>query len=116
MGKLMGFFANILGLSPEKVKGKCISLYEDAKRQRPQKSTRDCLKIILLTKPPFDYQLDNIIEKILDEYGKIESLSEFISKSRNNKGLWESRKRNLERGQVQERNRLFFAEFWGQPK
>lgn len=109
----MGFLASLFGVSPEKVKKTCLSVYAIAKRKRPGKPDRDCLKIVLLTKPPFDYQLDVVIEKTLDEFSDIDTLSEFISKSGRNQSLWESRRRNLKDGKIKERNKTFFVEFWG---
>lgn len=109
-----GFFSNLFGISEEKIKGACVSIYEKAKSARPDKTERDYLKIVLLTKPPFDYQHDSVIEGIIDEYAtNIEELSEYIVSFGNDKQLWQLRKANLKhlRG-IKERNIKFFKEFW----
>ena len=117
----MGFFGNLFGLSEEKVRKTCILLYEKTRDLRPEKPVRDCLKIVLLTKPPFDYQHDRVIEMFLDEYTNIDELADYISivgsKDPLSKDyvrrMFESRARNLKRLNVKERNKLFFVEFWG---
>ena len=109
----MGFFAKLFSVSDEKVKKKCISLYEKIRKRRPEKSVRDCLKVVLLTKPPFDYQCSAVIELILEECTDIEKVAEYISELGRTKSLWESRDRNLKSFNVKDRNKLFFAEFWG---
>ena len=109
----MGFFGNLFGLSDEKVKKKCISLYEKTRGLQPEKSVRDSLKIVLLTKPPFDYQHNMVIEDILEECTDIDKLAEYISKFGRMDSLWNNRARNLKLLNVKDRNKLFFAEFWG---
>jgi hypothetical protein len=79
------------------------------------------LKIVLLTKPPFDYQHDSMIDMILNECPDIDNLALFISTiaskepkwKGNTRGLWKCRAINLKRFNFKERNKLFFAEFWG---
>lgn len=95
-------------------KEQCFSLYNEAKKQKPDKSKKDYLKLVLLTKPPFDYQLDNVIEKTLNDFKTIEDLADFIADIPKNDYLWESRKRNLQeyKQKLSFRNNLFFEEFW----
>lgn len=91
----------------------CISLYNEAKKKRPDKEEYEYLKLILLTKPPFDYQLDSVIEAILKDFKSIEELSNMITKiSKDN--LWQSRSRNskLYKNKLEERNKSFFKKFW----
>ena len=95
-------------------RGGCIRLYNEAKEKRPGKSERDYLKIVLLTKPPFDYQLDVVIDETLKNFKSIEDLSDFIANIPKDDYLWESRTRNLKiyREKLEKRNQLFFKEFW----
>jgi hypothetical protein len=95
-------------------RGGCISLYHEAKRRKSGKAEREYLKLILLTKPPFDYQLDSVIEETLREFKSIEDLSDFITDIPKDDCLWESRTRNLKiyREKLEKRNQLFFKEFW----
>ncbi len=92
----------------------CLSIYKKAKKKRPNKTERDYLKIVLLTKPPFDYQLDKIIESILDECETIDELSSYIEMTQKDKNLWSNRERNLdileEKGK--NRNEQFLIGFW----
>jgi len=92
----------------------CLSIYKKAKKKRPNKTERDYLKIVLLTKPPFDYQLDKIIESILDECETIDELSSYIEMTQKDKNLWSNRERNLdileEKGK--NRNEQFLTGFW----
>ncbi len=109
-------------MKAEKIYKTCISIYNKAKKKRPNKLERDYLKLVLLTKPPYDYQLDNIIDLILDEHAhNINELAEFISEIQSmwTEGEplpgWEERQRNLKlyKQQFKERNKKFFKEFWG---
>ena len=92
----------------------CAILYNEAKKKKPGKEETEYLKLILLTKPPFDYQLDVVIDETLKNFKSIEDLSDFITAVPKNDYLWESRTRNLEiyKKKLEERNRLFFQEFW----
>jgi len=97
----------------------CISLYNKAKKKKPNKPERDYLKFVLLTKPPYDYQSDKVIDSILGECADdINKLAEFISemqiKDIETDSVWEARNRNLklDKQKYKERNEVFFEEFW----
>ena len=91
-----------------------------AKRARPGKNERDYLKLVLITKPPFDYQYDNVIERILDESKEdIRELARLIyafghPRSPVSSHSWEARQRNIELSlhSFQEKNKQFFRDFW----
>ena len=91
-----------------------LDIYRDAKNLRPGKSEKEYFKLLLLTKPPFDYQLDTVIEFVINEYNLIEDLSDFVTEISKDDCLWENRTKNLKiyRKKLEERNRLFFKEFW----
>ena len=91
----------------------CATLYNEAKKKKPGKEEIEYLKLILLTKPPFDYQLDVVIDETLKNFKSIEDLSDFVTKIPKDDYLWESRTRNLKiyKKKLEERNRLFFQEF-----
>jgi len=95
----------------------CLSIYKKAKEKRPNKSEQDYLKIVLLTKPPFDYQLDSVINLILEENKTIDDLSEYIEDMHKDGSLWLNRNRNLEiyKEKLKQRNQEFFKEFWAKP-
>ena len=116
----MGIFSKLLGADPDSVYKTCIKIYEKAKRKRPGKNERDYLKLVLLTKPPYDYQLDRVIDMLLDSFETIENLANYIANKsdpynrESQKDMWESRERNLKFApEVRERNESFFREFWG---
>ncbi len=116
----MGILSKLFGTDPDSVYKTCIKIYEKAKRKRPGKSERDYLKLVLLTKPPYDYQFDEVINLLLDEYNTIEDLADFIASMsdpynrESQKDVWESRERNLKfASEVKKRNEDFFREFWG---
>ena len=92
----------------------CISLYNEAKKKKPGKEEIEYLRLILLTKPPFDYQLDVVIDETLKNFKSIEDLSDFVTAIPKDDYLWESRTRNLKiyKKKLEERNRRFFQEFW----
>ena len=92
----------------------CATLYNEAKNKKPGKEEIEYLKLILLTKPPFDYQLDVVIDETLNNFKSIEDLSDFVTEIPKDGYLWESRTRNLKiyKKELEERNRLFFQEFW----
>ena len=99
----------------EKIKKTCLQVYNKAKKRRPNKSERDLLKVVLLTKPPFDYQNDKVIDGLLDMCNNISELSKIISDfSKPNDSLWQNRERNLKHINLKERNNVFFREFWSQ--
>ena len=96
-------------------------IYNKAKRARPGKDERDYLKIVLMTKPPFDYQHNNVLERILDEsHDDIRELARLIytlgyPRSPLSSESWEARQRNIKLSlhKFQERNKQFFRDFWG---
>lgn len=92
----------------------CISIYNNSKKKMPNKTEEQYLKIVLLTKPPFDYQLDPVITYILSEFSSIEKLSDFVEDNHKDEDLWSNRKRNLAiyKNKLTERNNSFFKEFW----
>ncbi len=97
----------------EKINKTCLQIYNKAKKRRPHKSERDLLKIVLLTKPPFDYQHDKVIDSLLDMCNNISELSKIILDfSKPTDSLWQNRKRNLKFCNLKERNKNFFLEFW----
>lgn len=111
----MGLFSAIFGTREERVLKTCTKFYKKAKRMRPDKNERDYLKIVLITKPPFDYQYDQILDSILDSCSDIEDLAREISEQGQlGSYLWESRERNVKLGTLEARNQAFFTEFWGQ--
>ena len=115
----MGIFSKLLGTDPDSAYKTSIKIYEKAKRKKPGKNERDYLKLVLLTKPPYDYQFDRVINMILDEFKTIEDLAGYIANRQDpynresQKNVWESRERNLKFApKVKERNKSFFREFW----
>ena len=99
----------------EKIKKICLQIYNKAKKKKPHKSERDLLKIVLLTKPPFDYQNDEVIDYLLEKCDSINMLSRMISNfSKPEDSFWQNRKRNLKHSNLKERNKVFFREFWSQ--
>jgi hypothetical protein len=92
----------------------CMDLYIEAKKKRPEKEEIEYLKLILLTKPPFDYQLDVIIDEILKTNNSIDKLSDFITDIKTDNFLWETRKKNLKmyKEKLKLRNQSFFQHFW----
>ena len=111
----MGLLARLFGVDKASVAKKCIHLYGEARERRPGKAERDYLKIVLLTKPPFDYARDLVIDRILDENSDISSLAAFVAES-GPKGrhaiFWKHRQQNLVVGkeQLRRRNEEFFRE------
>ncbi|MFC1490631.1 hypothetical protein ACFL6K_05420 [Candidatus Latescibacterota bacterium] len=114
----MGFFANLLGISEEGIRKTCTKIYNKAKIKRPGKPERDYLKLVLWTKPPFDYSSEKVIDMYLDSASDLEGLiSHIIYGSSPESSSWQSRsetisdpsyKRNIE---IQKNN--FFEAFWG---
>ena len=108
----------------------CIDLYQDAQQKCPGKPERDYLKIVLLTKPPFDFQHNGVIERILDENPTIEKLADFLVEissgktdthnpefiTRWSQQMWTARERNLSieytKKKLRHRNEEFFRQFW----
>lgn len=111
----MGFKEILLKMREKKIHKTCFQIYNKAKKIRPNKSERDILKIVLLTKPPFDYQHDKVIDGLLDMCNHITELSKMISNhSKSNDPLWQNRERNLKFSNLKKRNKNFFREFWSQ--
>ncbi len=95
-------------------KENCIQIYNEAKDKKPNKTERDYLKMVLLSKPPFDFQVDKLIDYILDECNTIEKLADHIETFHRDKNLWENRERNLRtvKENLDRRNKSFFEKFW----
>ena len=108
----MGIISTIFGTREQRVFKTCKKIYDDAKRKRPDRNERDYLKIILITKPPFDYQSDKMLDGILDSCRSVKDLSCEISNLGKLNSLWNSRERNIKMGFLENRNRKFFSEFW----
>jgi len=101
----------------ERTRKTCIKIYNKAKKKRPNKPEIDYLRLVLLTKPPYDYQLDRNIDAVLEGISDIETLADFIaeeSSEGDQSFLWEARSRNLKtHPEVKQRNETFFRQFWG---
>jgi len=112
----MGWLSKIFGADANGIHDTCIKIYHKFKIKRPNRNERDYLKMVLLTKPPFDYLMDYIIDRFLDEAPTIEQLAIFISEnckanSPVGNNLWDQRERNLknkDQFKVKERNQQFF--------
>jgi hypothetical protein len=63
----MGFFCRLFGTDPEGVYKTCVPVYERARGRRPNRPERDYLKLVLLTKPPYDYQTDAVIDQMVED-------------------------------------------------
>lgn len=116
-GIAMGWIANLLGVSEQGTIRTCKRLYSKAKRRRPNRDECDYLKLVLLTKPPFDYQRDEVIKLILDSFQDIDALAQHIANGVRDPHNWASRAWNLEYGKgrqynVEIRNAAFFRDFW----
>ena len=111
----MNFFSKFFQHKPERTKKACVSIYQKAKKKRPNKSERNYLKIVLLTKPPFDYLPDEIIESTLDNFDSIDDLATYIATIHKDKTFWFFREKNLKYDEenIKLRNSEFFREFWG---
>lgn len=110
----MGILSSIFGTREEKILKTCTQIYNKAKAMRPGKTERDYLKIVLITKPPFDYQGDQILNDILDSCNSIEELSKIIAEEgKVGSSLWILREKNIRLGAFENRNRQYFSEFWG---
>jgi len=110
----MGLLSAIFGTREERVRKTCGRLYNIARTLRPGKNERDYLKLVLITKPPFDYQYDQVLDSILESCSDIEDLARAISEQGQlGSCLWRFRQPNVKSGRLEARNRAFFAEFWG---
>jgi len=116
---IVGLLSRLLGTDPASIHSACIKIYEDARRKRPGKPDRDYLKLVLFTKPPYDYQLDSVIDGVLNECSNIQELADYITLSLDTSlptktPLWDFRERNLKMfPKVKVRNQKFFKNFWG---
>jgi hypothetical protein len=105
---------NFIKLLFKSQKEMCIELYNKAKQKQSGKQDSEYFKLILLTRPPFDYQLDILIDEILQKFNSIEELADYIVEIKKDDYLWDSRKRNLKYSNVdlRKRNKDFFRSFW----
>jgi len=109
----MGLFLTLFGTREERVLKTCTRIYNKTKKMRPGRNERDYLKFVLITKPPFDYQYDQVLDYILDSCSNIRELSKMISEQgKGGSHLWKSRERNVRLGALKNRNKKFFSEFW----
>jgi len=109
----MKIFNFIEKFKKENNKKTCLSIYQKAKKARPNSDENDLLKLVLLTKPPFDYQHDKVIDGLIEMSKDINSLSDLIfSQGKPSSILWQHRKRNLKYSNLKNRNKIFFNEFW----
>lgn len=113
----MSIFSILFKKDPDSVYMTCIKIYEKAKKKRPVKSDKEYLKLVLLKNPPYDYQSDKLINRLLDEFTAIEALANHIADPYNRKikkELWESRQKKLKFApKIKKRNENFFQKFWG---
>jgi len=92
----MGFFSNIFWFNNKLIYRKCIKNYNKAKKKAPNRDERDYLKVVLLSMQPFDWQLDNVIDRILDEMcSNIDELANFVARNYSADILWQSRNDNF---------------------
>ena len=99
----------------------CKSIYSKAKKRRPNKAERDYLKMVLLTRPPFDYQHDKVINLILDKCCDVDSLADHIAhfgRGPHSALMWRQRDEQIKMAEFRERfdpakrNEDFFRQFW----
>ncbi len=111
----MNFLSKFFKHKSDKTIKTCISIYQKAKKERPNKPEKDYLKIVLLTKPPFDYLPDEIIDSTLDNFNNINDLATYIATTHKDKTFWFFREKNLkyDKKNIKSRNSRFFYEFWG---
>ncbi|MCD4704525.1 hypothetical protein K8R66_00430 [bacterium] len=109
------FLSKIFKNKSDRIMETCISIYQKAKKKKPNRSERDYLKIVLLTKPPFDYLPDKIINFTLDTFDNINDLATYIITIHRDKTFWFFREKSLKYDEknIKLRNLQFFNEFWG---
>lgn len=92
----------------------CTAIFEEARKRCPGKAYVDYLKFVLLSKAPFDYQEDRIIENILNVFSTIEDLESFVSDVRKHETFWAMRSNNLKRKseELMKRNNEFLNAFY----
>jgi len=109
----MGTIKKLFESREEKILKTCLELYNKAKKTRPDKSEYDCFKIVMITKPPFDYQADLVLDELLSSCKSINDLASIISEySKLSSEFWKSREKNKKSRIFEERNKKFFEEFW----
>lgn len=115
----MSFLSKLFRADPESAYKTCIKIYNKAKMKKPGKQEQDYLKFVLITKPPFDYQFDAVINLILDNFKTIHALAEHIAytidpdNKQFSENLWISRERNIKFApEIKKRNENFFIKFW----
>jgi hypothetical protein len=94
-------------------KKSCTSIFKEARERKSGKSDYDYLKYVLLSKPPFDYQEDHVIENILNVFNTIDDLESFVSDVQRDETFWAMRSKNLKRksNELTIRNNEFFQTF-----
>ena len=94
-------------------KKSCASIFEEARERKSGKSDYDYLKYVLLSKPPFDYQEDRVIENILNVFKTIDDLEIFVSEVQKDETFWTMRNKNLKRkwDELTIRNNEYFQTF-----
>ena len=91
----------------------CAAIFAEAQKRSPGKAYCDYLKYVLLSKPPFDYQEDRVIENILNVFNTIDDLESFVSDVQKDETFWAMRSKNLKRksNELNIRNNDFFQTF-----
>jgi hypothetical protein len=94
-------------------KKSCIAIFEEARKRSPGKANGDYLKFVLLSKAPFDYQEDRIIDSIISVFSTIDDLESFVSDVQKDETFWAMRNKNLKRrsNELTVRNNEFFQTF-----
>ena len=92
-----------------------LKIYQSKKKEYPDKSESEYLRYVLITRPPFDYQDDDIIDGILKKYPSIDNLSSFIERATTADLLWKDRNANIKarKKELCHRNMLFLRQFYG---
>ena len=95
-----------------------LEIYQTKKKECPNKSEIEYLRYILLTKPPFDYQSDELIGGILKRYKTIEELSDFIEDIIKVDSFWKDRAKNIKirKKELEDRNGSFLWSFYNDSK
>lgn len=109
---LKNWLLRMIGADDASVRRTCNQLYEKARRIRPDRDDRDCLKIVLMTKPPFDYLPGETIEEFLDEASNIEGLCDVVCRDGRERYLWEVREKMRTNRSIANGREEFFSWFW----
>ncbi len=98
-------------MSPKQV---VLDIYNTKKKECPNKSEIEHLRYALISRLPFDYQDDCVIQKIIEEHSSIESLSNFIEEATTNDSLWKNRTINIKtrKKELYHRNMMFLRKFY----